>query len=399
MGYDSELAYDYFDRKNIGIIGCGVRARSLMATLRRMNMNVKIVALHDIDAPRALRDLAADGEDVSEIRVWDDADDMLDNGGLDGVLIATRSEEHVYFAKKVLARNIPMVLEKPITYLEDELCELREAYEKSEKKVIISFPLRETPMLNLVKEIIDSGRIGTPEHIQAFNYVPYGGVYFHNWYCKTGPAGLFFEKSTHDFDWINRIAGVKPQELVVMTSQQVFGGDMPDGKLCRTCERQLNCMESPFMQRNFIHDNPKGDTCAFTKEIKTYDSASVLIRYESGMHANYVENHFVRKGAGARGGRISGYSGTLDFDWYKKEVNVFRHHSRVSETYRVDHDMGHFNGDESLMFDFVKLMHGINDTTATMEAGFVSTLMCMAARKSIETKGFVPVIWADGKHL
>ncbi len=399
MGYDSDLKYDYFKRKNIGIIGCGVRARSLMNTLRSMDMNVKITALYDTDAERALADLAADGEDISTIRVWDDADDMLDNAELDGVLIATRSEAHVHFAKKVLARSIPMILEKPITYSMDELIDLRTAYEKSEKKVIISFPLRETPMLELVKKIIDRGEIGTPEHIQAFNYVPYGGVYFHNWYCKTGEAGLLFEKSTHDFDWINRIAGVKPAEVVVMTSQQVFGGENPDGKLCRTCERQLTCMESPFMQKNIVHDNPKGDTCAFSKEVKTYDSASVLIRYENGMHANYTENHFARKGAGARGGRIVGYSGTLDFDWYTKKVKVFCHHSPVVETYEVDHAAGHFNGDESLVFDFVKMMHGINDTTATMEAGFTSTLMCMAARESIEKKAFIPVAWGDGRKL
>lgn len=399
MGYETNLECTYFARKNIGIIGCGVRARDLLKPLREMGMNTRITAICDPEYKSVIENLKADGENVSEIKVWDDADDMLDNSGIDGVIIGTRSETHVHFAIKVLKRNIPMILEKPITFSMEELIALRDVYEKSEKKVVVSFPLRTSPLITLVKEILDSGKIGTVEHIQAFNYVPYGGVYFHNWYCKTGPAGLFFEKTTHDFDWLNYLIGVKPETIGVMTSQQIFGGDFKDGKSCVDCERQLECMESPFMQKNFVFDNPQGSSCAFTNAVKTYDSAGILIHYQSGMHVSYAENHFARKGAGARGARISGYHGTLDFDWYKDMITVHRHHAPITETYKIDASLGHFGGDRGLLFDFVKMMNGVNDTTATLDNGFLSTLMCMAARKSLENKTFEPVVWGDGKKV
>ena len=399
MGYETNLEYKFFKRKNIAIIGCGVRARDLLIPLREMSMNTKITALLDPNSEAVIANLRADGEDVSEIKVWDDVDKMLDESGVDGVIVGTQSETHVYYAKKVLERNIPLFLEKPITFSMDELIDLRNTYDKSEKKVVVSFPLHTSPMLNLVKEILDSGLIGTPEHMQAFNYVPYGGVYFHNWYSKTGPAGLFFEKTTHDFDWINRLLGIKPTELAVMTSQRIFGGDMPSGKSCTDCEHQLTCKESPFLQKNYIFDNPQGSECAFTKDVKTYDSAGILIRYESGMHVNYAENHFARKGAGARGARISGYSGTLDFDWYTNTVNVHRHHSPIVQKYEIDASLGHFGGDRGLLFDFVRMMNGENDTTANLDAGFISTLMCLAAKKSLEEKCFAPVVWGDGRKI
>ena len=399
MAYVTNLEYKFFKRKNIGVIGCGSRSCDMLETLQTLSMNTKLVAIHDICPEESLKRLRDIGEDISELRVWEDVDDMLDNAGLDGVIIGTRSEEHVFYAKKVLKRNIPMILEKPITFSMDELTELREAYEKSEKKVIVSFPLRETPIINLARELIDEGRIGTPEHVDAYNYIPYGGVYFHNWYCKTGPAGLFFEKSTHDFDWINRLVGLKPTEIFAMTSHRIFGGDKPSGKSCTDCELQLTCMESPFMQKNFVYDNPQGTSCAFAEDVKTYDSAGVLIRYESGMHANYAENHFARKGAQLRGGRISGYSGTLEFDFYTNILKVYRHHRSIAETYSIEESTPHFGGDKAILFDFVKMMNGTNDTTCTMEAGFISTLMCMAARKSIGEKALVPIIWGDGRAL
>lgn len=399
MAYNTNLEYKFFKRKNIGVIGCGVRARELLTTLRDMSMNTKITAICDPNGKEIIEILRSEGEDVSNIHIWEDADEMLDNSGVDGVLVGTRSEHHVHFAKKVLARNIPMILEKPLTFSMEELIELRDAYEKSEKKVIVSFPLRQTPLLNLVCDIIAEGRIGTPEHVQAYNYVPYGGVYFHNWYSRTGRAGLFFEKSTHDFDWINRIVGVKPTQIAVMTSQRIFGGDKPSGKSCADCEHQLTCMESPFLQKNFIYDNPQGTTCAFAEDVKTYDSAGVLIRYESGMHANYAENHFARKGAQLRGARVTGYSGSLEFDWYTGEAKVWRHHLPVAETYKLDNDFGHFGGDTAMMFDFVKMMNGDGGTINTLEAGFVSTLMCMAARESLEKECFAPVIWGDGRKI
>ncbi len=399
MGIEVKLDNTFFERKNVGIIGCGIRGSNLLDELNKLDMNTKITAVCDPKAERAIAELKEMNIDTSEIKVWEDADEMLDKAGLDGVIVATRSEVHVHYALKVLARNIPMILEKPITYSMDELIQLRDAYEKSEKKVLISFPLRNTPIVDTAKEIIDSGRIGTPEHIQAVNFVPYGGVYFHNWYRCSGPAGLFFEKSTHDFDWMNRLAGVKPKELVVMTSHRVFGGDMPAGKMCRDCDKQLTCMESPFMQKNFAFDNPNGKYCSYSEDVSTYDSAGVLIRYETGMHANYSENHFARKGAGRRGATITGYSGTLNFDFYTGEIKVYRHHSPVVETYQIQKGMSHFGGDHALMYNFVRMMSGDTTVAPTMEEGFISTIMCMSARDSIEKKSFTPIVWGDGRKI
>lgn len=191
----------------------------------------------------------------------------------------------------------------------------------------------------------------------------------------------------------------KPMYVAAMASQSVFGGNEPEAKLCAECDKQLTCMESPFMQKNFANDTAHGEFCAYAKDVSTYDSASILVQYESGRHANYIENHLARKKAGGRGGRITGYAGTVDFNWYDSTITVYRHHNSTVEKHQLDNSGGHLGGDAILMYDFVKMMHGINDTAVGMDRGMVTNLMAMAAHKSLDEKCFAPVIWGDGKGV
>lgn len=388
-----------FTEKRVGVIGCGSRACNLIPFFKSMGTNASVTDVCDLDTERALGALKNCGVDVERVKTWSSVDDMLDHAALDGVMVMTMWEAHAEIAKKVLARNIPLFLEKPLTFLPEEMTELRDAYERSDKLAMVSHPLTVSPLFELVKEIVASGRIGTPEHIQAFNDVSYGGVYFHSKYRTCGRAGLFYEKSTHDFDWINDIAGAKPVEVAAMASQTVFGGNEPKEKLCAECTRQLVCPESPFMQKNFVHDHPHGEFCSFAEDVTVYDSAGVLIRYENGIHANYSENHVVRKQAGRRGGRIIGYAGTLDFNWGDNSITVTRHHHSVTERHQLDPNSDHSGGDERLIFDFVKLMHGVNDTAVSMQRGLTTNLVAIAAQKSLEEHVFAPVIWSDGRTL
>ncbi len=233
-----------FTEKRVSVIGCGSRACNLIPFFDTMGTNAKVTDLCDLDPNRALASLKEFGVDTQNIKVWNNVDEMLDCAELDRVMVMTMWEAHTEIAKKVLARNIPMFLEKPLTFLPDEMIELRKAYEQSNKLAMVSHPLTVSPLFELLKEIIASGRIGTPEHIQAFNYVSYGGVYFHSKYRTCGRSGLFYEKSTHDFDWINDIAGANPVEVAAMASQRVFGGTrVCSGGLERRQENTIKATE------------------------------------------------------------------------------------------------------------------------------------------------------------
>lgn len=140
-----------------------------------------------------------------------------------------------------------------------------------------------------VREIIESGRIGTLSQVQAYNNVPYGRVYFHDWYRnESETGGLFLQKSTHDFDYINSmLCSLSPISVCAMESKMVFKGDKPAGVACENCSEKDTCPEGPAHLRELGAD-PTGNRCCFAVDTGNQDSGSVIIRYENGLHVVYM---------------------------------------------------------------------------------------------------------------
>ncbi|MEF2246317.1 Gfo/Idh/MocA family oxidoreductase [Paenibacillus sp. IITD108] len=369
---------------NIGVIGLGSRAQGVLSFIQKADSTCKIAAIAD---PGKMQEQAQN----PSINYYENADDMLQNESLDGVLIGTRCNLHTELAMKVLPTGIPLYLEKPVSTTMEDLRKLKAAYEKHPSPSLVSFPLRFTTIVQLAKEIIDSGKIGTVEHVQAINNVPYGGVYFHNWYRDESiTGGLFLQKATHDFDYINAVLGMQPVEICAMTSKQIFKGDKPAGLTCKTCDENRTCEEStafdPDLADVWTH-------CAFGEDTGNEDSGSALIRYESGMHASYSQNFFARRGAGTRGARFLGYKGTLEFDFTTGKLQVFMHHTPRVDTYQYEMSEGHFGGDDELARNFIEMMQGKAESKASLQEGLTSALMCLKAKESAETRQFCKIEW------
>ncbi|XID93062.1 Gfo/Idh/MocA family protein [Paenibacillaceae bacterium WGS1546] len=263
----------------LGVIGYGSRIRSLFGNISEKHPDCRIAAIAD---PRHEEIRTSLNGTAGPVDFYADPDDMLDRADLDGVIIGTRCNLHAEMAIKALRRDLPLYLEKPVATTYEDLDRLKEAYEASRSEVVVSFPLRNTPLVKLAKEIVASGKIGTVEHVQAVNNVPYGGVYYHSWYRDERiTGGLFLQKATHDFDYINALLGMKPVEICAMKSKQVFKGSRPAGLKCADCEDNRVCGESALKPEN----RERGEYCSFAADTGNEDSGSALLRYESGMHA------------------------------------------------------------------------------------------------------------------
>ncbi|REE87419.1 putative dehydrogenase [Paenibacillus taihuensis] len=371
----------------IGIIGFGGRIQGIAKDTLKQDSACQIAAIVDprSDAIRADRERLGLREDV---RYYETAEQMLDAEQLDGVMIGTRCSLHTEQAVKVLPTGLPLFLEKPVSTNMADLLKLRDCYAANPSPVIVSFPLRVTSIVQLVKEIIDSGKIGTIEHVQAINNVPYGGVYFQNWYRdENETGGLFLQKATHDFDYINYVLGMKPVTVCAMTSKQIFKGDKPAGLKCVDCDRYRTCPDSTLQTKV-----DSWQYCAYAEDTGNEDSGSALIRYESGMHASYSQNFFVRNEAGARGARFMGYKGTVEFDFNTAVVTVYMHHTPRVETYKVGAGENHFGGDAALAANFAELMRGeTKKSVSTLDDGLNSALLCLKAKESAQTGQFCAV--------
>ena len=382
----------------LGVIGYGGRIQGVLKIIENLQTNAKVIAITDVRNDAIRQQLA----NPDSVRFYTGADDMLDHEQLDGVLVGTRCSLHARMACKVLSHHLPLFLEKPIATNIEDLVALKAIGEQNAAKVVVSFPLRVTPLVQLAKQIIDSGQIGTIEHAQAYNNVPYGGVYFHYWYRdEKETGGLWLQKATHDFDYLNFLIGLQPRYITAMTSKQIFKGDHPAGLACKDCPEQETCMESPrnlFLKRaetSRIDETPFPTyQCSFAVDTGNEDSGSAIIRYESGMHLSYSQNFFARKGAATRGATLLGYKGTIEFDWYTDELKVHMHHTPRVESHKVDSKaMSHGGGDLVLAQSFVDIICGKGTSVAPLEAGLTSVLMCLKARESERTMAFQEICY------
>ena len=379
----------------IGVIGYGHRISSVVDTMREFGIPFAIVAISD---PRSVEIKSRNDPFLNGTVFYDNEDDLLAKADIDGVMIGTWCSSHAPMACKAAKRNLPLFIEKPVAISFDQVKELREAFKEVESPTVVSFPLRLSQICLKLKEMIEADEIGRVEHVVAFNDVPYGGVYFWNFYRDYDiVGGLFLQKATHDLDCIQFLLDQQPVRLAAMNAQRVYGGNKSFDLRCKDCDEQIDCPESPFNLYYRHHEDDKVKEheermCLFSEGIENEDMSNCIIEYENGTQASYTQNFFARHGAARRGARLYGHKGTIQFDWYANRIDVFKHQQPTVHTIEFKCDMPHFGGDRELAFDFLLTMRDGRPSRSPMCAGIDSALTCLWARESARTGSFCDVV-------
>ena len=137
---------------NLGIIGVGGMGSAHFKIAN--DLGVKVTAVSDIDEVR-LMEYSKMG-----IKTYRDYIKMLDEGGFDGVIIATPPSLHAEQAVYALKKGYYVFLEKPMS---NDLDGARLIYNEAKGKgrLMIGFTLRFHKLYIMVKEMLDS-RLGKP---------------------------------------------------------------------------------------------------------------------------------------------------------------------------------------------------------------------------------------------
>lgn len=358
----------------IAIVGLGNRAMGMLKTLMEVNPQIALAGLVDPD-PKGVRERLAERKiEANNVLVMDSVESIIKKRDkFDAVMIGTRCHLHTPMAVKLAEADLPLFLEKPVAITTEQLKALAAAYAGKEDRVVVSFPLRVTPLFTEALAIVRSGRLGTINQIQAFNDVHYGDVYYRNWYRdfeETG--GLWLQKATHDVDCINQLANCKPTAVAAMISRQVY--DDPQA---------VSFLETAYPTPSVAPDVP----------VRHQDAGSAIFMYENGLHAAYTQN-FVTRGSGRRGAYISGHLGTLMFDWHTHSIVVHDNFKKRMDRIEVkaSQDEGHLGGDHVLATNFSNLIQGKEKSQSNLHDGLLSAAMCLAARESANTHTFQPVV-------
>jgi predicted dehydrogenase len=382
----------------LGVIGFGSRISSVInSVLREVDTDIRVVGIVDPNEKDARSRLADCDKDVV---FYKNVKEMISKANPDGVCVGTRCNLHAPYAVELAKYNLPIYLEKPVAVDMKQAISLETAFEKAKCPVVVSFPLRVSPICLMTKKYISEGAVGTPEHILGVNYVNYGTVYFDQMYRNFSVTqGLFLQKATHDFDYMEFLMGKPIVRVAAMwTRGHVFGGKKKAFLKCSECKETLTCLESPQNRKRNLSSGLLDDHyCDFAidagdpKKGMNEDSSSALLEFEDGSHGAYTQVFITRRDAAARGATISGYHGTIGFDWYKNEIKWVRHHAPFTDTIKADAGMSHFGGDLELAHDFIGVIKGTAKSRTPIWTGIQSVYACLAAKQSAQTGKFVSV--------
>ena len=382
----------------VGVVGHGGRMSGVVKQLlREVAPEIRVVGIVDPDEAGARSRLAE--VDRKDVVFYKTLDQMVRNANLDGLCIGTRCHMHAPYAIQAAKYDIPLYLEKPVAISMKQATALEKAFEKSRCKVVVSFPLRVSPLCVLARRYIEEGAIGSPEHVHAVNYVPYGTVYFDDQYRNFKiTQGLFLQKATHDLDYLMYLMGSSITRVAAMaTWKRIFGGNKRPGLVCSKCKQAATCLESPQnRKRNHSGGTVKDHPCVFGADIgkpphMNEDSSSALLEFAGGRHGVYSQVFYSRRDAAARGCIVSGYHGTVSFDWYRNELTRVRHHQPFTDTVRAAAGMSHFGGDIELARDFIELVKSGRPSRTPITTGIQSVYACLACKESAEKGRFVKV--------
>lgn len=387
----------------LGVVGYGSRIHGLIrGPFRQVDPDLRVVAVVDPDEAGVRARLAE--ADRGDVTFYDGVDAMMRAARLDAVAVGTRCNLHATYGVELAAYDVPLFLEKPVAVSLEQAEALERAFDGSRCPVVVSFPLRVSPLCALAKGYIDDGAVGEPLHVDAVNYVPYGTVYWeqpYRDYAITG--GLFLQKATHDFDYLMYLMGQPITRVAASATRgRVFGGSKPAGLTCARCDEADTCLESPASRRRHGSGGALGDhPCLFSVDSGSgqrlnEDCSSALLEFADGSHGVYSQVFFARRDAAERGATVSGYDGTVAFDWYANQLKRVRHHAPFSATEHAGEGASHFGGDAALADDFLGLVRGTATSRTPIAAGIQSVYACLAARASADGAGFVDVRQVGG---
>jgi predicted dehydrogenase len=383
----------------LGVIGFGARISGVInGPLSEAEPDLRVVGIVDPNEAAARERLAE--ADRADAVFYPDLAEMVKHGRLDALAIGTRCHLHTPYAIEAAKYDLPLFLEKPVATSLEQALSLEQAFTNTKCEVLISFPLRVSPLCTLTRQYIEEGAIGTPQHITALNYVPYGVCYFEMQYREYDiTQGLFIQKATHDFDYMMYLMDAPIVRVAaMMTCGRVFGGHKPAGLMCSQCDEADTCAESPHSRKRYGVDWPNidhpcvfGIDCGSPATGMNEDSSSALVEFASGVHGVYTQVFFSRRDAGLRGATVSGYEGTLRFDWYTNKLHRTRHFRPFSDVITASEGASHFGGDLCLAHNFIAMIQGKEKSLAPMRTGLQSIYTCLAAKQSAATGEFVEV--------
>ena len=159
QGYapDGNGVWTKMETVRIGIIGIGNMGSGHATNIvNGLVEGVTLAAVADLKQER--RDWAKNN--LPGVRVFDNADEMMDSGLIDAVIVATPHYQHPTLVMRALGKGLHVMCEKPAGVYTKAVREMNEYALKQDKVFAIMFNQRTNCVYRKMKEIVESGELG-----------------------------------------------------------------------------------------------------------------------------------------------------------------------------------------------------------------------------------------------
>jgi predicted dehydrogenase len=204
----------------IGFIGTGGIAQHHMTQLIQIE-DTKIVCGYDASSEALLK-----ASKKFEFIPYDNLDKMLDSESLDCIYICIPPFAHGEIEKKVIEKNLPFFIEKPIGIDFSTVKETLHLVESKNIIVSVGYHWRYMDITEKVKDIIGSKDIGI-----ILGYWMGGLPMVPWWRRRERSGGQFVEQTTHIVDLARFIAGDVEEVYALFNRRLIFdvdGMNVPD---------------------------------------------------------------------------------------------------------------------------------------------------------------------------
>lgn len=399
------------NKVTFAVLGMGNRGSVYAGMQLRFPEEMEVTAMADTRQERL--DAANKYLHLPDERIFHTAEALFEQPRLaDIMVIATQDAQHKEHAIRAMERGYDLLLEKPISNKLQDIVEIANTAKRLGRTVIVCHVLRYTPFYRQVKKLLDAGKIGRIQSIEAAEWVGY----YHfahsytrgNWHKTADSSPMILAKCSHDMDIIYWLAGQNCEKTTSFGSLTHYRKESaPEGaaEYCSDCKlecpwnaQQFYLSRVPKWPTNVIHPEPTEENiaellrtsnygrCIYHMDNDVVDHQVVNMQMETGITVTFQMNGFAN--ADTRTLHVVGTEGELYGNFRTKEL-WWQRFGEEKQDVPVEllgtETKGHGGGDPGLIQDVLRFYRGDEfDSSAVtlIDRSVESHFMAFAAEES-----------------
>ncbi|MFF9410372.1 Gfo/Idh/MocA family protein [Streptomyces anandii] len=371
----------------LALVGAGLRGQSYARRAQATGAG-RVVALAEPDPGR--RAAAALEFAVPPERVYTDWAELAADGLLaDAAIIATQDQQHSEPTVRLADQGYHILLEKPMATEDREAALIAEAASRNKIMLAVCHVLRYTPYTQVIKGLLDDGRIGrliSVQHLEPVGWWHQAHSFVRgNWRRSDTSAPMLLTKACHDIDWLMYLFGRAPQRISSFGGLAHFHAEEAPPEAAERCldcavegdcpysakRLYLGCLDDP--SRTFwplsavtedhteegvlraLRTGPYG-RCVYACDNDVVDHQVVTMEFDDGATCSFTMSAFTPMEH--RRTQLLGTHGFLDGNGTTIRLVDFRTGAEevidTRATVGASAADGHGGGDEALVDDFLR---------------------------------------------